>query len=240
MSTKIYNAFLIECVDYNQLFKTIQDMKKYCNETLYYKYFQRLIELNVEEEDMHYLKKENPDLHLELTEVFHKDIISKDLLQQIEINKLLHKNFQESFDNEIIVFESFVKPHFDQNTIFPEHINNQGTKCVPVIVFGKEAFAYAEKHFKDFHYQDQTDKPEDIFETDWLFREKAWQNRLKTGIPSVDGLEIKLSDESSVNRLHLINMMQHGIKKTMEKYKNEHPLEERIQKYLRKKEQRST
>lgn len=240
MSTKIYNAFLIECADYNQLFEIIQNMKKYCNETLYYKYFQRLIELNVEEEDMHYLKKENPELHLELTEVFHKDIISKDLLQQIEINKLLHKNFQESFDNEIIVFESFVKPHFDQNTIFPEHINNQGTKCVPVIVFGKEAFAYAEKHFKDFHYQDQTDKPEDIFETDWLFREKAWQNRLKTGIPSVDGLEIKLSDESSVNRLHLINMMQHGIKKAMEKYKNEHPLEERIQKYLRKKEQRST
>lgn len=34
-----------------------------------------------------------------------------------------------------------------------------------------------------------------------------------------------------------MNMMQHGIKKAMEKYKNEHPLEERIEKYLRKKEQ---
>lgn len=237
MSTKIYNAFLIECVDYNQLFEIIQNMKKYCNETLYNEYFQQLIEFKVEIEDMLYLKKENPKLHWELEEVFYKDSISKDLLRQSEVNKLPYKNFRQSFDNEIIIFESFAKPHFDQNAIFPEHINNQGMKSIPVIVIGKEAFDYAKKHFKDFHYQDQTDKPEEIFETDWLFREKTWQNRLKTGIPSVDGLEIKLCDESSVYRLHLMNIMKHGIKKTMEKYKNEHPLEERIQKYLRKKEQ---
>lgn len=238
MSTKIYNAFLIECVDYNQLFEIIQNMKKYCNETLYSEYFQRLIELEVEEEDMYYLKKENPDLHWELTEVFYEDIISKDFTRQIEpLSELPHENCLESFDNEIIVFESFVKPHTDPNTTFTEHINNQGTKGIPVIVVGKEAFDYAQKHFKDFHYQDQTDKPEEISETDWLFREKIWQNCLKTGIPSTDGLEIKLSDESSVNQLHLMNLMKHGIKKSMEKYKNEHPLEERIEKYLRKKEQ---
>lgn len=237
MSTKIYNAFLIECINYNQLFEIIQEMKKYCNETLYHKYFQRLIELEVEEEDMYYLEKENPELHLELLEVFYEDIINKNILPQIELNKLPHEDFLESFDNEIIVFKSFIKPYFEQNTIFPEHINNQGPKCIPVIVFGEEAFDYAQKHFKDFHYQDQTDKPEEISETNWLFRETIWQNYLKTGIPSVDGLEIKLSDESSVNRIYLMNMMQHGIKNAIKKYKNDHLLEERIEKYLRKKEQ---
>ena len=43
------------------------------------------------------------------------------------------------------------------------------------------------KNLKDFHYQNQVDKPEDITDCQWEKRRKIWSEIFKTGRPSDDG-----------------------------------------------------
>ena len=46
--------------------------------------------------------------------------------------------------------------------------------------------------FSDFHYQNQTDQPDDISEEDWDFRRNAWDIVLESGVPREDGVIINM------------------------------------------------
>lgn len=55
--------------------------------------------------------------------------------------------------------------------------------------------SFCEKYeLEEYHYQNQTDKPDDIPQRSWTQRKKDWDKALLTGIPSSDGMVIKLLD----------------------------------------------
>lgn len=55
--------------------------------------------------------------------------------------------------------------------------------------------SFCEKYgLEEYHYQDQTDKPDDISSRAWAQRRKDWDKALPTGLPSSDGMVIKLLD----------------------------------------------
>ncbi len=52
---------------------------------------------------------------------------------------------------------------------------------------------------KDYHYQNQTDRPDDISEKAWRKRQKDWEQALPTHIPLNDGLAIQLTTEEALS-----------------------------------------
>lgn len=55
--------------------------------------------------------------------------------------------------------------------------------------------AFANKYgLEEYHYQDQTDKPNSISSAQWAKRKKDWDEALPSGIPSKDGICINLID----------------------------------------------
>lgn len=79
------------------------------------------------------------------------------------------------------------------------------TKHTLIQVFGKDIVAlfyelcYKNNEFKetykleDYHYQNQTDKPDDISGRAWKKREKDWDKVMKTGVPICDGICVEMS-----------------------------------------------
>lgn len=58
---------------------------------------------------------------------------------------------------------------------------------------------FREKYnLKDYHYQNQTDQPEDISDEDWNDRRHTWDILLPTGVPAKDGICINISDNESI------------------------------------------
>lgn len=55
--------------------------------------------------------------------------------------------------------------------------------------------SFCEKYeLEEYHYQNQTDKPDDISSRAWAQRRKDWDKALPTGVPSSDGMVVKLLD----------------------------------------------
>jgi hypothetical protein len=54
----------------------------------------------------------------------------------------------------------------------------------------------------DYHYQDQTDKPEEISNRDWYFREQVWEDIFEDisvlWIPSEAGVVYDIVDEDNI------------------------------------------
>lgn len=57
--------------------------------------------------------------------------------------------------------------------------------------------------WKDFHYQDSTDKPDALSESQWKYRKKLWDEVLldKSGIPEREGFTLKILPIAGLNRL---------------------------------------
>lgn len=61
-----------------------------------------------------------------------------------------------------------------------------------------------QRYLKDWHYQDQSDEPEDVSKQEWKQREKYWDRVFKQhDIPSYAGFSFQLDDISKV----LMNIM---------------------------------
>lgn len=219
MSTKIYNGFLIETNDFNQLFAIIDEMKQACNKTLYQKYFQRYIALKIEESDTRYLQEKQPEQYTQLTNVLFSNHHRPTLIEKMQQYELPILDNYETCDNEIILFKALAITH---------------ETVIPVMVFGTEAMHYATEHFREYHYQDQTDQPEDISETQWQKRKHVWRQCLPSGIPSDDGLVVRITDADSVNRLFIQNVSENGLQKAIEQYSMEQPLAKRIEMYRKR------
>lgn len=54
-------------------------------------------------------------------------------------------------------------------------------------------------NIKDFHYQNQTDKPESISDQEWTLREKEWNRILPSGYPKKDGLIIPVIQPEDID-----------------------------------------
>ena len=53
----------------------------------------------------------------------------------------------------------------------------------------------------DYHYQNSTDKPENISESDWNERAETWSRLLASGIPAKDGFEVIISNSNTANEI---------------------------------------
>lgn len=219
MSTKIYNGFLIETDDFKQLFAIIDKMKQACNKALYQKYFQYYIALKTEESDSQYLQKEQPEQYAQLANVLLSNYHHQTLIEKIQQYELPILDNSETCINEIVLFKPLLALH---------------KTAIPVMVFGAEVMRYAMEHFREYHYQDQTERPEDISEAQWAKREHVWRQCLPSGIPSDDGLVVRITDADSINRLFIQNVSKNGLQKAIEQYNMEQPLAKRIEMYLKR------
>lgn len=219
MSTKIYNGFLIDTDDFKQLFAIIDKMKQACNKALYQKYFQYYIALKTEESDSQYLQKEQPEQYAQLANVLLSNYHHQTLIEKIQQYELPILDNYEMCINEIVLFKPLLVLH---------------KTAIPVMVFGTEVMRYATEHFREYHYQDQTDQPEDISKMQWEKRKHVWRQCLPSGIPSDDGLVVRITDTDSVNRLFIQNVSENGLQKAIEQYSMEQPLAKRIEMYRKR------
>ena len=62
--------------------------------------------------------------------------------------------------------------------------------------------SFCEKYeLEEYHYQNQTDKPDDISSRAWAQRRKDWDKALPTGVPSSDGMVRKEIKELVMNKI---------------------------------------
>lgn len=98
-------------------------------------------------------------------------------------------------------------------TFFPPVPKLTDHHQIPCMVFGSQMIEFfdilcnnpdklsqSERDFftpyqvQDFHYQNQTDKPDDITDKNWKFRKETWDVILPSGIPCVDGITVPTLD----------------------------------------------
>ena len=53
---------------------------------------------------------------------------------------------------------------------------------------------------KDYHYQNQTDRPDDISQKEWSRRRKDWDIVMPTGIPREDGTVVEISQKWDIQK----------------------------------------
>jgi hypothetical protein len=72
---------------------------------------------------------------------------------------------------------------------------------------GDVSYKFLEKFTRDFHYQNQSDQPEDISEASWNFREEVWE-RLLPGIGRLQdrGAFFQFYDPESYGEFGLMGM----------------------------------
>lgn len=95
-----------------------------------------------------------------------------------------------SFNNSLVLFP--ISKRYTLMMAFGEDmrllIYNLSTKKT------SRAKAFREKYeLEDYHYQNQTDRPNNISKADWNKRCKDWDIAMPSGIPSKDGMVIKFN-----------------------------------------------
>ena len=70
--------------------------------------------------------------------------------------------------------------------------------------FGDQYFSLLEPYVTDFHYQNQTDPPDDVSDEDWEFRGKKWDELLDNRF-SDTGFEFNVM---SISHLGMINIVK--------------------------------
>lgn len=100
--------------------------------------------------------------------------------------------------NEIALF-----PLDKAHTLFMV-FGEQIRKIMGNILTGNEWKAFREEYgIRDYHYQNQVEKPEYISDEEWEQRRKDWDMVLTSGIPSNDGLIVNLTNASTYDDICL-------------------------------------
>ena len=104
------------------------------------------------------------------------------------LSKISNDYYFYDAHNSIVLFPK------DENTLlfqtFGKHIN----QFMNEIMEGKHEQFQAQYDIKDYHYQNQTDQPEDISDETWQERSDTWDKVMPSGIPSKDGITIILTE----------------------------------------------
>lgn len=115
---------------------------------------------------------------------FMQDVVEEDI-KHCEISKdLFISDFD--FNSEIVMF-----PFTNRNTLLMTYSTNF-TNFFSSLCNDK---AFCDTYqLEEYHYQNQTDKPDEISARDWNKRKRDWDKVLKTSIPSTDGIVINIID----------------------------------------------
>lgn len=120
---------------------------------------------------------------------FFKDIIEEDIKCADITNDIFSAEFD--FSAEIVML-----PLSNKKTLIMTY-SNKFTNFFSELCDDKE---FCEKYgLEDYHYQNQTDRPDSISSKDWNKRKRDWDTVLVTGIPNKDGFVINLLDGESFN-----------------------------------------
>lgn len=163
MSTKIYDAYVVEGLDFEELHKHLCKFRKF--------YIQECINL--------------------LTSVLKPGMSNFGELAELLLSLMRrHANIPLNFESCIIVIPYRGKIYL--KFFCDWHIFNSR-------VFKK----FFGKHFKDFHYQDQADRPKDIDSKVWKARRGVWNAVMRRGGPTFTemGFTFLLVDESIIFRI---------------------------------------
>lgn len=118
-------------------------------------------------------------------------------------NEITNQGFTPDTKNEIVLFS------LNQNTMLILCFGSVLTNLMQNIVYTSDNPEYNNirntYHIRDYHYQNQTDKPDDISDTAWDKRCHNWDKVMPSGIPSKDGICITLTDfQNTANPLLFI------------------------------------
>lgn len=122
----------------------------------------------------------------------------EDILSKSEYSMLSERNDSWNYRNEIVFFQTVEKKIVFQ--VFGNQIEDLFYHaCWNPERLSKEALVFFAKYdVKDFHYQNQTDRPKPVTEEEWKFREATWKRIMPSGIPARDGICNVLLDGNSI------------------------------------------
>ena len=123
----------------------------------------------------------------------------------IDLSRLINK-----YDSDIMAFSggnASIVLYPDKNDIKFQVFGTDLCKVVSRIVndgtitgFNIEQYKKELKHYhiREYHYQNQTDKPDHITGREWRSRKLAWDRIMPSGIPSKDGTVINIMNTESL------------------------------------------
>ncbi len=209
MSTKIYDAYVFDknysVAELNKMFVPIKGkIKEYIKElyekyvvknfVFYLDYLQVVGKDEVESiwekiEPYDYLKEHHKTIFGWLLEEKYLNMCMEIYFMFIDKCKdksLIWRNYDSSI--QIIPYEDKLLAMYFGNSEFIKFIN----EC---------------KFLTDFHYQDQTDKPDDISEEEWKLRKDIWDVAIGPDyIPSKHGVNLKLSNIEAEDFAYIVKM----------------------------------
>lgn len=235
MSTKIYDAYVMDNMSAIQLNKLARTLKKMC--------FDYAISVSLAEEWAVILRDLSQDiLYNRVAHVNNKKLIiyygslfqsKQDLRKGKRVHYREAKKNLTSFsimDRVIDISEYMYEK--DPDTVLYSNRNSSivlfpDKKDIKFQVFGQDlrrlmSYIVSDTDIKDFnieqykkelkpynirdyHYQNQTDKPDHITGREWRSRKLAWDRLMPSGIPSEDGTVIEIID----NEIMYMNIHRH-------------------------------
>ncbi len=215
MSTKIYNAYRIKNMSGKELLKFLDIIKTECTKNEINRIWELIIKNSVDIIDNGvYHKVNNLSSKDYFTDIYHSCGINGGDYERIKswlsfqsvlsVSKELVKNKMKKADND----NSILTMEYDVNNslcMFPSgnHIllMTFGNTINGIMIHMLEDEGWSEFRkkylFEDYHYQNQTDKPDNVSKSEWNKRERDWDKAMPSGIPSVDGICIKIIDSGS-------------------------------------------
>lgn len=184
MSTKIYNAYVFHSSNLEELYTVLDKMKK--------EWFERQLSL------------------WKAGTQKSKEAFIKDLKEfSFELPKKIREDFVKKIDGlpDYMALDEFFKTYAYSRVNSPFNID----ASVMIYPLGKKLYvqffldrdAKIPKTFADYHYQNQSDQPEDVTNKEWKQREKTWDRILGRSnmlfcrdIPANAGFVFEFSNES--------------------------------------------
>lgn len=195
MSTKIYNAYRAKITSLHDLDMFVKKLKHECqnrimNDIIPQKMMSALFNLT------------QIPIYTKVTKTEHQWLKNKkDIYDDI-----LGKNWmtQNPISNVIEIVCSQLQGDNDQLAIFIDQTD------IKMIAFGKYLIPFMEEIesrknntfqkycITDFHYQNQSDHPENITEKEWNARIKTWKRLMPSMVPASDGITIDIADNEHI------------------------------------------
>jgi hypothetical protein len=166
MSTKIYGAYHVKNTNGIQLWPFLRDLKKRADKSCHDKLVQVIEEL---------MASVNPE-----SDAYIEDDDRSDTAKRLQIaHDCLTKEYEKQAN-------SHRRNPFYLDVTISIHENNDQYYLIAYCDFaslmsGSLDFMNEMEELEDFHYQNSTDKPDEISEEDWENREKVWDEIYKAG-----------------------------------------------------------
>lgn len=212
MSTKIYDAYRIKIPSGKGLLCFLDTIKTECIKAESDRIWKMIVEKAVNIIDAGIYHKVNnlpPENYIaNIYECCGEDPYYREQMKKwfnyqyaLNISKQIIKRKIESVDTEefltnldYCISNSLCMFPFDDH-IFLMSFGRSANNVMERILKNEEWSSFRQKYqLEDYHYQNQTDKPDDISESDWDKREADWKEAMPTGIPSADGICVEIID----------------------------------------------